>query len=386
MSRVTQVASALSHGIWRAALVQVLAFLLLATVVAVSSGVLAGSVGRNGGLSPRRGPRPRSRFGRPVRRSASGRPGEQSRARAGRGHGRHPGRQGLLAGRLRRRDLHLRRRPLLGLRRGARPRRAHRGHGLHPGRQGLLAGRLGRRVLHLRRRRVLWIRRSAPPGRALVGMASTPDGKGYWLVASDGGIFSLWRRPFFGFDGDVAARRADRGHGRHPDGKGLWDGRLGRRDLHLWRRSVPGLRQVVSSLARAVVAWRRRRTARATAPPRTAGSSTSVTPRLGLRKVAPTRGTRPWVSLQHPKGGGAPGRRSGPSCLWPGRSRIDPGHNGGNSPPPRSIDQPIWNGQGVGDCDTTGTADGQRLHRSGVQLQRRQLPACGPRSRRCAGW
>ncbi len=45
MSRVAQVASDLGHGRWRAAPVQLLAFLLLLTVVTVSSGALAGGSG-----------------------------------------------------------------------------------------------------------------------------------------------------------------------------------------------------------------------------------------------------------------------------------------------------------------------------------------------------
>ena len=57
---------------------------------------------------------------------------------------------GLLARRLRRRHLHLRRRHVLRLDRGHPPQPAHRGHGRHSRRSGLLARRLRRRDLHLR--------------------------------------------------------------------------------------------------------------------------------------------------------------------------------------------------------------------------------------------
>ena len=70
---------------------------------------------------------------------------------ADRGHGRHAGRERVLARRLRRRDLLLRRRPILRARRGAsRSNKPDRGHGRHPGRERLLAGRLRRRDLLVR--------------------------------------------------------------------------------------------------------------------------------------------------------------------------------------------------------------------------------------------
>ena len=57
----------------------------------------------------------------------------------------------------------------------------------------------------------------------IVGMAATPDGHGYWLVASDGGIFAF---------GDAALLRLDRQHRTStsrssawpptPDGQGYW--------------------------------------------------------------------------------------------------------------------------------------------------------------------
>ena len=82
---------------------------------------------------------------------------------------------------------------------GATAQQTDRGHGGHPRRQGLLAGGVRRRRLHLRRRRVLRLhgRHRAQQARSS-GMAPTPDGKGYWLVASDGGIFSFGDATFYG--------------------------------------------------------------------------------------------------------------------------------------------------------------------------------------------
>ena len=110
---------------------------------------------------------------------------------AGGRHRRHAERPGLLARRLRRRDLQLRRRRLPRL------------HGSHaaqppggrddpdPGRARLLARRLRRRDLQLRRRQVPRVdRRHLRLAAPMVGMAS-PVSSGYWLVASDGGIFSF---------------------------------------------------------------------------------------------------------------------------------------------------------------------------------------------------
>ena len=81
--------------------------------------------------------------------------------RTGGRDGQHPERQGLLARRLRRRHLHLRRRRVLRLDGRHPPERAHRRHGAHARRQGLLAGGLRRRHLHLRRRQVLRLDRRA---------------------------------------------------------------------------------------------------------------------------------------------------------------------------------------------------------------------------------
>ena len=145
------------------------------------------------------------------------------------------------------------------------PQPAHRGHGGHPRRRGLLAGGLRRRHLHLRRRHLLRLdRRHAPqrarssawrppptagatgwwpptaasspsatppstarPGairlnRPIVGMAATPGGRGYWLVASDGGIFTFGDAGFFGSAGALPLNAPIVGMAATPDGGGYW--------------------------------------------------------------------------------------------------------------------------------------------------------------------
>ena len=69
-------------------------------------------------------------------------------------------------------------------------------------RRGLLARRLRRRHLQLRRRRASSARPAASRlNQPIVGMAATPTGKGYWLVAADGGIFSFGDAGFLGSTG-----------------------------------------------------------------------------------------------------------------------------------------------------------------------------------------
>jgi N-acetylmuramoyl-L-alanine amidase len=143
--------------------------------------------------------------------------------RPGRRHGRHPRWQGLLARRLRRRHLHLRRRRVLRLDRRHGAEQTHRRHGGHPRRQGLLARRLRRRHLHLRRRHRFYGSEGAAPLQApVVGMAATPDGKGYWLVASDGGIFTFGHAAFSGSEGGAELQAPAVGMAATPDGGGYW--------------------------------------------------------------------------------------------------------------------------------------------------------------------
>ena len=181
--------------------------------------------------------------------------------------GPHPRRRGLLAGRLRRRHLLLRRRPLLRLDRQHPPQPAggrawpppptagatgwwpptaasspsatppstarpatsgstsrSSGMAADPRRRGLLAGGLRRRHLLLRRRRLLRLHRQPPPqpaGRR--AWPPPPTGSGYWLVASDGGIFSFGDAAFYGSTGSLRLNQPVVGHGRRPPtGSGYW--------------------------------------------------------------------------------------------------------------------------------------------------------------------
>ena len=82
------------------------------------------------------------------------------------------------------------------------PQQAHRRHGGHPRRQGLLAGGLRRRDLHLRRRRLLRLDRRHRPSTSPSSAWRRPrTAGGYWLVASDGGIFNYGDAAFYGSTG-----------------------------------------------------------------------------------------------------------------------------------------------------------------------------------------
>ena len=91
------------------------------------------------------------------------------------------------------------------------PQQADRRHGRHPGGNGLLAGRLRRRHLRLRRRPLLRIDRQHRAQQADRRHGPDPTGNGYWLVASDGGIFAFGDAPFFGSTG--ASRSTSRSWG-----------------------------------------------------------------------------------------------------------------------------------------------------------------------------
>ena len=96
------------------------------------------------------------------------------------------------------------------------------GHGPDARRQRLLAGRLRRRHLRLRRRPVLRVDRAASRlNKPIVGMAATPDGNGYWLVASDGGIFAFGDAQFYGSTGGILNKPVV-GMAATPDGNGYW--------------------------------------------------------------------------------------------------------------------------------------------------------------------
>ena len=142
----------------------------------------------------------------------------------------------------RRRGVRLRR-PLLRFDRQHPPEQADRRHGADPDGQRLLAGGVRRRDLHLRRRPFYGSTGTVHLAKPIVGMAATPTGKGYWLVASDGGIFAFGDADFYGSTGNVHLAKPIVGMAATPTGKGYWLVAVGRRDLHLRRRSLPGFRQ-----------------------------------------------------------------------------------------------------------------------------------------------
>ncbi len=90
-------------------------------------------------------------------------------------------------------------------------------------RQGLLAARVGRRRVQLRRRRAS----SARPARCAstprsTAWPATPSGNGYWLVASDGGVFSFGDADFYGSTGAIRLNSPIVGIAPTPTGKGYW--------------------------------------------------------------------------------------------------------------------------------------------------------------------
>ena len=162
MSRVAQVAPDLNHGIGRSALVQVLAFLLLVTIVAVSSGALAGRSGATVAFPRAEGLAPAADSVIPFGGASLG--------------------VNVLSS-----PLHA---PVVGM--AATP--DGKGYWLVASDGGIFAfgdaafhGSTG--AIHL--------------NQPIVGMASTPDGGGYWLVASDGGIFAFGDAPFYGSTGAI---------------------------------------------------------------------------------------------------------------------------------------------------------------------------------------
>ena len=150
---------------------------------------------RHGGDAGRRrllAGRLRRRHLRLRRRAVLGLDGEHHAQPADRRHGGHGERERLLAGRLRRRHLRLRRRAVLGLDGEHPPEPARRRHGGHPRRRRLLVRRLRRRHLHLRRRAVLGLDRRHPPERAHRG--HDPDARRERVLAGRAGRRGLQLR------------------------------------------------------------------------------------------------------------------------------------------------------------------------------------------------
>ena len=103
---------------------------------------------------------------------------------------------------------------------------------------GLLAGGLRRRHLHLRRRRLLRQHGHLVLNKPIVGMAATPDGGGYWLVASDGGIFTFGDARFYGSTGNIMLNKPIVGMVPTARRRGLLAGGVRRRHLQLRRRHL----------------------------------------------------------------------------------------------------------------------------------------------------
>ena len=135
---------------------------------------------------------------------------------------------------------------VLRLDRGHRAQQADRRHGGHAGRQRLLARRLRRRHLRLRRRAVLGSTGGIQLNKPIVGMAATANGGGYWLVASDGGIFTYGDAQFWGSTGGIRLNEPIVAHDADARRERLLAGRAGRRRLHLRRRPVLGQRAVAA--------------------------------------------------------------------------------------------------------------------------------------------
>ena len=129
---------------------------------------------------------------------------------------------GLLARRLRRRHLLLRRRPVLRLDRRHPPQQAHRRHGGHARREGywLVASDGG--IFSYGDAQFYGSTGALHLNKPIVGMAATPDGSGYWLVASDGGIFSYGDAQFYGSTGAIHLAQPIVAMAAMPDGGGYW--------------------------------------------------------------------------------------------------------------------------------------------------------------------
>ena len=95
-----------------------------------------------------------------------------------------------------------------------------------PDGERLLAGRLRRRHLRLRRRRLLRATGSMVLNKPIIGMIPGPSGAGYFLVASDGGMFQLRDGPVLGSLGGVPLKHPIVAAAATPGDNGLLDDRF----------------------------------------------------------------------------------------------------------------------------------------------------------------
>ncbi len=86
----------------------------------------------------------------------------------------------------------------------------------------VLDGGCRRRDLRLRRRPVLRLHGRSPLNQPIVGMAATPTGRGLLSVAADGGIFAFGDARFAGSTGSLSLARPIVGMAAAPTGPGYW--------------------------------------------------------------------------------------------------------------------------------------------------------------------
>ena len=258
--------------------------------------------------------------------------GRHRAQQADRGHGPDRRRRRLLARRLRRGHLHLRRRGVLRVDRGHDAQQADRRHGRHQGRTGLLARRLRRGHLHLRRRTVPGLDRQHRAQQADRRHGRHPGRRRLLARRLRRGHLHLRRRTVPGVGGRHRAQRADRRHGRHPGRERVLDGRAGRRCLRLRRRRLLGQRAVAAAPAALPCApddpdptggdHHQRRAGAAGHPPGSpAGGLRRATRSPSTRGATCSRPPRPTPSTTAPpRGAASPTERRSCPGATPGRS------------------------------------------------------------------
>ena len=128
----------------------------------------------------------------------------------------HPSGQRLLAGRLRRWDLLVRRALPRFHRWQGTLNKPYRGDGSRHRRQRLLAVASDGGIFAFGDASFLGSTGGMPLNKPIVGMSLTPRNDGYWLVASDGGIFSFGAATFYGSTGAMVLNQPIVGMGAMP--------------------------------------------------------------------------------------------------------------------------------------------------------------------------